>query len=298
MIMSSDESDELTGPVRRAVARRGRNRWLGAVAAVGAAALVAVAGCSSGASTPTSHGSTGGKPLTARQAIRLAANASAKVNSLTAKLSVRGGPAGTVSGLTGSMQIQVKPTLLLQAKFNVSGAGASNSQLEEIVTKDTIYFKDSALARASGKPWIKIKFSQLSGRLGINFASLVQNLESSNPLAQTRLFAVSKNIHAVGTQVVNGVRCTVYKGSYEPLAALASLSPSLRKVLGPMLRSMGAQPAQFTAWIDGQHLLRKAITHEVIGGQEATTVYTVTSINQPITVAIPPASQIGSVPGL
>jgi hypothetical protein len=294
MIMSSDD---LTGPAARASGRRSHNRWLGAVAAVGTAGLLAVAGCSSGASTPAGQGSHGSKPLSARQAIRLAANASAKVSSLTATLEVTGA-SGAVSGLHGTMKIQVKPTLLLDATFNVAGAGAGSNQIEEIVTNKTIYFKDAALARVAGKPWIKIEFSQLSSKLGLDFRGLVQNLESSNPLAQARLFAVSHNIHAVGTQTVDGVRCTVYKGSYEPGAALAALTPSLRKLLGPMLRSEGAQPAQFTAWIDSQHLLRKALTHEVVGGQNVTSIYTVTSINQPVTVAIPPASKIGSLPGL
>ncbi len=298
MIMSSDHftASAGAGPGRAAV-RPGRGRWLSAVVAASAAAVIAVAGCSSGSKAPAAGGTGGGKPLTAHQAIKLAATASAKVNSLTATLTVRGA-SGSAGGLTGSMKIQVKPTVLLDATFNVAGAGAASSQIEEILTHNTIYFRDSALTRVAGKPWIKIGFSQLSSKLGLNFASLVQNLEGSNPLAQTRLFAVSENIHVVGHQVVNGVPCTEYQGSYKPGAALAALPPSFRKLLGPMLRKMGAQPAEFTVWIDGQHLLRKALTHEVIAGQPVTTSYDVTSINQPVTVTIPPASQVGSLPGL
>ncbi|HXP20138.1 MAG TPA: hypothetical protein VN840_10890 [Streptosporangiaceae bacterium] len=296
MIISSDQLTVGTSRASgRAAGRPGSVRWLTATAAV-AAAVIAVAGCSA-AKAPAGPGGSGGgsKPLTAHQAIRLAADASQRVNSLAATLSVQasGGPVG---GLTGSMKIRVKPTLLLEADFSVAAAGSPRSEIGEILTSKAIYIKDTALTRVSGKPWIKIDFSQLTSRLGVSFSSLFQNLEGSNPLAQTRLFAVSKNVHSVGSGVVDGVPCTEYAGSYQPGAALSALSPQLRKLLGPMLRGMGAQAVQFDVWIDGQHLIRKAVSHETIGGQAVISTYVVTSINQPVSVTLPPASEIAPLP--
>jgi hypothetical protein len=301
MIMSSDHvTASIDRLPARAPRRPGSARWLSGTAAM-TAALIAVAGCTAGTTSGEGSGSGsggasgGGKALSAHQAIRLAADASGRVTSLTATLSVRasGGPVG---GLTGSMKIQVKPTVLLDANFSIAAAGSPRTQIEEILTGTAIYFKDAALTRVSGKPWIKVDLAQLSSRLGLSFASLVQNLESSNPLAQTKLFTVSKNVHAVGSGVVDGVPCTKYAGSYQPDAALTVLSPHLRKLLGPMLRGMGAQTVRFEVWIDGQHLIRKAVSNETIGGQAVISSYVVTSINQPITVTLPPANEIGSLP--
>jgi hypothetical protein len=263
-------------------------RWI-APAAVGAVALIAVAGCGTAGTTA------GGKPLTARQALRLAASQSQRVNSLTATLTVRTGT-GSAGGLTtGAMKIQLKPATLIDASFSGTSAG-TRFNLEEILTHEAIYLKSSAIAQHTGKPWLKISVAQLSSKTGINFASLLQSLENTNPLAQARLFSVSKNVHAVGTQVINGIRTTEYAGSYDPSAAMTALSPALRKLLGPMLRSMGAAKVQFHIWIDGQHLIRKAASTETIGGQTVISSYDVTSINQPITVTLPPASQTASLP--
>jgi hypothetical protein len=278
----------------------GSRRWLGATAVAGAATLIAVAGCSSGASSgakTTTGGTAGGGTVSAHQAIRLAASASERVNSLTATLSVSSS-GGQVSGLTGDMKIQLKPSPLIAADFNVSSAGSPQVNIAEILTGDAIYFKDPSLTKLSGKPWIKIGFSQLGTKLGLSFSSLVQNLENSNPLAQARLFTASKDVHAVGTSVVGGVQTTEYAGSYQPGAALNVLSPQLRKLAGPLLKTMGAKAVSFEVWIDGQHLIRKAVTHETVNGQAVTSVYNVTSVNQPITVTLPPAGEISSLPRL
>jgi hypothetical protein len=263
-------------------------------AVAGLAVVVAVTGCSGGART---GGTAGGKTVSAHQAIRLAASAAGRVNSLTATLSVTAA-SGPASSLTGDMKIQLKPTPLIAANFSVSSAGSAPIGIGEILTGDSIYFRDPSLTKVSGKPWIKISFSQLDSKLGVSFSSLVQNLENSNPLAQTRLFTASHDVHAVGTAVVNGVPTTEYVGSYKPGAALSALSPQLRKLLGPMLKTMGARAVSFDVWIDAQHLVRKAVSHEMLNGQSVTSVYNVTSVNQPISVTLPPASEVGTIPGL
>ena len=258
-------------------------------AALGAMALIAVAGC--GSSGPAASS----KPVSARQALSLAANESQQVNSLTATISVRTSLT-SASGISGSMQIRVKPTPLVNAVFTVSGTGAPHTQLQEILTNKALYLKDSALTKLTGKPWIAISFAALSSKAGVNFASLFQSLEGSNPLDQSKFFAASKNVRKVGTQTINGVATTEYSGSYAPSAALSLLTPKLRKQLEPMLRAMGTRSVQFQIWIDGSHLIRKAIEHETIAGQTATVSYTVTSVNQPVTVTLPPASQIAPLP--
>ena len=53
---------------------------------------------------------------------------------------------------------------------------------------------------------------QLSSKSGVSFGSLLQNLESSNPLDQTKLFTASKDVRVVGTQTIDGVPTTEYAG--------------------------------------------------------------------------------------
>jgi hypothetical protein len=73
-----------------------------------------------------------------------------------------------------------------------------------------------ALARVA--LWVKISFAQLQRSTGINVGQLTQQARSNNPLVQTQMLAAAKDVRAVGTQTIDGVRTTHYAGSY-PVSA-------------------------------------------------------------------------------
>jgi hypothetical protein len=58
----------------------------------------------------------------------------------------------------------------------------------------------------------------------------------------------------------------------------------------------GLTEATFTDWIDAQHIVRKAVVTEVGKSITETITVTTTSINQPVNVSIPSASQTSSLP--
>ena len=268
---------------------RAPSRWITIAAAAGAAAI-AISGCSKGSPQAAANNP-------AVKQIKLAAATSAKVNSLTASISVRSvGSHG--GGLTGTIQMQMKPATLVEATFNVAAASSPGIHLDEILTGQAIYFKDPAFAKSAGKPWIKVKISQLSSKSGISFGSLLQNLEGSNPLDQTRLFTASKDVRVVGTQTIDGVPTTEYAGTYAPQTAYEGLSSRLRKLLGPMLRSIGTNRVHFHVWIDAQHMIKKADDTQSVRGQTVTTTFTVTSVNQPVKVTLPKNGETAPLPHL
>ncbi len=260
-------------------------------ATVVAVTALAVTGCSK-ASTGTSASGA------ARKQIKLAADTSERVNSLTASIAVHA--VGTTAGaLTGSIQMQLKPTTLIEARFDVAATSSPAIHLDEILTDQAIYFKNPAFAKTkTGKPWVKVKISALSSKSGVSLGSLLQNLESSNPLDQTRLFTASRDVRVVGTRTVGGVTTTEYAGSYAPKTAYAGLSAHLREVLGPMLRSIGTHPVSFHVWVDAQHLIKKADDTASVRGQTVTTTFAVTSVNQPVKVTLPKAGETAPLPKL
>ena len=263
-------------------------------AAVSAVALAAIAGCSS-----TGHGTAAApaKPTAAQGAIRLAASHSQQVNSLTATLDVHAGGA-TTGTMTGTVQIQLKPVKLIEAKFDLAPAGSARIHLAEILTSKAVYFEDPSYAKSIGKPWVKASIAGLSSRAGVSLGALLQNLESSNPLDQATLFTSSTDVHLVGTTKMGGVAMTEYAGSYSPSKAFKALSAAQRALIGPMLRSIGTNPVHFRVWIDGQHLIRKAETTDSVGGRIVTTSFDVTAINQPVRVKLPPAHDVAPLPKL
>jgi hypothetical protein len=263
------------------------------MAAVAAVALAAVAGCSS-----TSHRTAAAaKPTAAQGAIRLAASDSQQVTSLTAVLNVNAG--GTTAGtMTGTVQIQLKPAKLIEAKFDLAPAGSARIHLAEILTSNAIYFNDPSYAKSVGKPWVKASISELSSRAGVTLGALLQNLESSNPLDQATLFTSSTDVYRVGAAPIGGVAMTEYAGSYSPSTAFKALSAAQRALIGPMLRSIGTNPVHFRVWIDGQHLIRKAETTDSVGGRIVTTSFDVIAVNQPIRVTVPSAHDVAPLPKL
>lgn len=253
--------------------------------AIASAAGLAITSCSG---TPVSS--------PALKQVKLAAATSERVNSLTATIAVHS--VGSTGGdLTGSIRMQLKPTTRIEARLTVPATNSPAIRLDEILTGQAIYVKDPAFtATRLAKPWVIVKISQLSSKSGITIGSLLQNLEGSNPLDQARLFTASRDVRVVGARTVNGVATTEYTGTYAPKAAYAGLSARERALLGPWLRSIGTHPVTFHLWIDAQHLIKKADDQETVRGQTVTTVFTVTSVNQPVTVTLPRLADTAPLP--
>jgi hypothetical protein len=254
-----------------------------------AGAFALLAGCT--ASTTGTSGSA--KPQNARQAITLASDDAQRANSMAGTFSMRLG-SGTGEATTGTIQMQRAPSLLFDENLSISANGQT-LPVTEIVSANAIYLKEAMLSRETGKPWLEVPFSDLKGNLGSTLARLFQSAQNGNPMEQTQMLAASKNVHAVGTQVVDGVQTTHYAGSFTPSAAVSALSPSVRNAVRPMLSVLSGD-IRFNAWIDAQHQVRRVIEAETVAGQPVTVTMNVTAINQPVHIAMPAASQVVTLP--
>jgi hypothetical protein len=279
------------------------------VAAICAAAAIAAAGCgSSGGGTGAASGGAAGAgaggagasghAASAAQELTLAANAAQKVNSFVAHLTTSS--SGTLSThLSGTLEEQVRPTLLASEKFSLQSQGtAVPGGMQTLLTGNAIYLKMSTLAKVIGKQWVKIPFSSLKKSTGVSLAPLVHQLQGNNPLAQTQMLQAASNVRQVGTATIGGVSTTEYTGTLDIAKSMAKLDPSLRKLVGPALKATGITTANFKVWVDGQHQVRKLSECESGGATHITTVMTIISINQPVHITAPPASQVASLPGM
>lgn len=268
-----------------------RRAWAGALCA---AALALIAGCSAGSgNSAMPRGTTGptgtATKLTPLQAMRLAAVETQRVSSMAATFSEQVGTTGSVNG---TMQLRLKPKLLAHETVSSSIKGRS-STIEEIVSVKAIYLK--APSNPTGKPWLEIRLASLSGNLGKSIQSLLQSAQTGNPATQTQMFAASRNIHQVGTQVVNGVQTTHYAGSVTAAQALTKLPPAVRKGFAPVLKRMSGD-IRFNVWIDGQHHTRRGVVVENVEGQTVTVTVNVTAVNQPLQLTLPPRDQVTVLP--
>jgi hypothetical protein len=278
--------------------------------AVAVAATGAVAGCGSSGNSASGSGgsSSAASPL---GAVQLAAKTATNANSFTGTVNLQmtakpGGSApSAVSGLanvsmSATFAEQLHPSVLASVDISTLKAAGQSlpGGLAEIVTPSTLYLKWSFLTSEMhlSKPWLAIPLSAVDQKSGVNIGQIFSQLQSSGPLTETQLLGGATSVHQVGTGTIDGVAVTEYSGTLPIAKGLRYLSGTVKQQVQKAMAAAGISTAKFTVWIDGQHLVRKSVVTE--SGKNLTEVVTttITSINQPVNIAIPPASQTTPMP--
>lgn len=198
---------------------------------------------------------------------------------------------------TGTIRVQLKPTVQIGENIDVV-AGGTTTGIKAIVTSSALYLSEPALSKQFGKPWLKIDLKALTGSDGASLGALVQSIQGNNFANQAELLTIAKNTHVVGTQVIDGISTTESAGSFPASEAMKVLPAAFRKILGPALQTLGNSIVSFHVWVDGQHYMRKMVETETANAETINTTLTISGINQPIHIAIPPANQTAIPPGL
>jgi hypothetical protein len=277
-------------------------RWGAAALTAGA---LAVAGCSASsskgtaskpASPPATASGNGGGSLTAAEAVKQAAAQAQKATSYAADVTVQTTGTGN-STMSGTLKQQTEPSPLAVADFSTVSVQGQTIQggLEEIVNNSGLYLKMATLAKETGKPWVEFPASELSQVDGTSFSQLLQN-GSNDPLLQAQMLSSSTNVKKVGPATINGVPATEYTGTYPISAGLAKLPAANRSKIASQLQQMGLTTVQFTVWLDNQQQVRKVVTAAKGTSESVASTIVVTSVNQPVSVTLPPASQVTVAP--
>lgn len=278
------------------------------VAGVAACVIAAVTACSGNSSSgsASSSGSQAGSAATSEspdQAVVLAARSAEKINSFSGTFSVQGtvskAGASTPIDIAATVSEQRQPSLLASENFTTFSAGGQNlAPMGAVITGKDFYLKMQLITQAlhTSKPWVELPVSAISAKSGINFGSLLNETESSSPLTPVKLLAGASNVKKVGTSTIGGVPVTEYSGTTSIAAGLRKLPASTRAGLQQALSTAGIKTASFKVWLDGGNQARKVIVTENGTAVSETVTGTVTSVNQPVTVTPPPASQTTVIP--
>jgi hypothetical protein len=250
-----------------------------------AGALALLAGCSAGTPTPAA------KPMSPRAALLLAARQADQLDTMAVSSSAQTNGSDT---LESTSLIQFKPSLLMEITASVEASGQS-LRMTEILSSTALYLKLAALSQETGKPWVKIPLSELKGKESALFSQLLQSAQNNNPQQLAKMLTASKDVRALGTHVIDGVRTTEYTGSYTMAAALAVLSSSQRTALAPELKQLTGG-IHFTDWIDAQHHVRRTVVTETVSGRQITLTSNITAINQPLHIKVPPRRRVAVAP--
>jgi hypothetical protein len=275
--------------------------WKRASIAVIGVLMASAAGCSSGASSSSAAAPATPAQTTPVQEVQLAASTAGTVSSFSATISLGITTKGTSLGsqsvsMAGTLSEEVHP-LRVEAAFSaLQAAGLSLGGMSEILTPDEIYLKLPELSTLlhTAKPWLGLPVSSLSSGSGLNLNSLFSQSDTSNPLTMAQLLAGAKDVKAVGTGTVDGVPVTEYTGTFALASAVDRLPASERSAVNSAFKQVGLTTgtARFTVWIDAQHIVRKDDTVLESSTFSENISMTVTSVNQPVAITSPPASQV------
>lgn len=269
-----------------------------------------VTGCAtSSSSSAAAAKSSAAAAVTPLDAVKLAAQTSHNANSFTGTMSMQttgsAGAASTAGGsgdlsMTAAFAEQLHPSLLASVNIeSLSSPGVSlPGGMREVLTPTDLYLKWSYLTQTLhlSKPWLSIPLSTFA-KSGVNLSKLINQATGNSPLSQSRLLADATSVRQVGTGTIGGVPVTEYTGTI-PLndKMLSVLSGSLKTQVQQEIKTLGFTSEKFTVWIDGQHITRKIVVKMASKSAAETVTMTITSINKPVNVAIPPASQTAPMP--
>lgn len=263
-------------------------RWVGRAGVLAVAATLA-AGCGAASS---SGGSTGAKVLSAENVVKLAASQASQVSTMSAQISVQ------MTGqqpmrMQGTMTMSTQPSLTMDMNLsNATMNGKSMGSMRELLLSRGIYIKTPTMSQISGKPWTEIPTAALNKASGNEFGQLTQRLQQQDPLSSAQMLNAAQDVKQVGTGTVNGVPVTRYSGVIPVQAAISKLTPKLQSMARKQFSTLGISTLSFTAGVDGQHQIRQLDDQAKGTAAQMVTSFTVTGLNQPVSITAPPASQV------
>ena len=273
--------------------------------AAGLTAILAAALTACGSSSGSGGSSAAPTTTTPLAAVRLAAQTSNGASSFTGTLSLQASDQGgtTTSGNTSidaSFTEQLRPSLLGEVDVqSMKTAGTSlPGGMTEILTSGTLYMKWPYVTQLlhTTKPWVSLSLSAAGKGIGVNLSQIFSQASSSSPLAESQLLGGATSVRKVGTGTVDGVPVTEYTGKMSLDKGLTYLSASSRSQLQKEFNAAGLTTATFTVWIDGKNTVRKAVIKENGSTVSETVTTTITSIDQPVNIQTPAASQTTAFP--
>lgn len=255
----------------------------------GLAALLLAAGavgCSKG------DGAEESPKMTPAAAVAKAAKNTEEIDSLRYRMTGRAPEEGRVKA---EAEMQIKPTLAMSMKMTALDQGPDAKAEIRLVDK-AMYIGGGAEAakEMDGKSWIKFDLSALGADKELNQLGGASQADK-NPATESTFLTGAKDVEKVGTETVDGVRTTHYKGT----VTLADLEKSIgdedkdtrekRQKSIEQYEKMGVDKLTMDMWIDGDDRTKQFRMRGDADKGPLDMTITFLGFNEPVKVTAPPA---------
>lgn len=181
----------------------------------------------------------------------------------------------------------------MDVTLNVNGIGAGMPTSVELrLLQQAMYVQLDGLPAGgqlpNGKSWVKVDLERALKKLGVDLANLGLGQSPTGVLAQLR---GSTNTQKVGTETIDGVRTTHYRGTVDVQDALDQATAKERKTLQRLLdeakaHGVDATSTTFDVWVGDDGLVRR-LTQRV--GSVGHLTMTFSDYGEPVHIEAPAA---------
>ncbi|MCX4989109.1 MULTISPECIES: LppX_LprAFG lipoprotein [unclassified Streptomyces] len=230
--------------------------------------------------------------LTPAAAVAKAAKNTEDITSLHYRMTGKVPEQGRVSG---EAAMSMKP-LAMSMKMT-SEDQAADGPVEMRIVGKAMYIGGGAQAAKDmdGKSWIKFDMSAMAGDKELDANQLGGGQADKNPATESTFLTGSKNVKKVGTETVEGVKTTHYKGTVtlddfrkslkgEDKATRAAREKSLEQYT-----KMGVDTFTMDMWVDGDDHTKQFRMRGTADKGPLDMTITFLDYNEPVSVKAPPA---------
>ncbi|MFE5395316.1 DUF1396 domain-containing protein [Streptomyces sp. NPDC056568] len=230
--------------------------------------------------------------MTPAAAVAKAAKNTEEIKSLRYRMTGRAPEEGRVEA---EAQMQLEPTLAMSMKMTALDQGADAKAEIRLVDKAMYIGGGAAAAKEmDGKSWMKFDLAAMGAEDELNQLGGASQADK-NPAAESTFLTGAKDVQKVGTETVDGVETTRYKGT----VTLADLEKTLgdedkatrekRQKSLEQYEKMGLDKLTMDMWIDGDDQTKQFRMRGDADKGPLDMTFTFLGINEPVKVTAPPA---------
>ncbi|MFE2435367.1 DUF1396 domain-containing protein [Streptomyces sp. NPDC059409] len=236
--------------------------------------------------------------MTPAAAVAKAAKNSEEINSLHYRLTGKTPEEGRIKA---EAEMQMKPTLAMSMKMTALDQGAEGTAEIRLVDK-AMYIGGGpeAAKEMDGKRWIKFDLSGTGVDEQMNQMGSASQADK-NPATESTFLTGAKDVEKVGTETVEGVKTTHYKGT----VTLADLEKTIgdegeatrekRQKSLDQYEKMGVDKLTMDMWVDGDDQTKQFRMRADADKGPLDMTFTFLGVNEPVKVTAPPAAEVADL---
>jgi hypothetical protein len=196
-------------------------------------------------------------------------------------------------------KMRLKPDVAMSMKITALDQGADGTAEIRLVDKALFISGGPAAAKEmDGKSWIKFDMAAMGGAAGAGGALGAVGQADKNPAQESTFLTGSKDVKEVGTETVDGVKTTHYKGTVtldqfrESLKSQTKVTREQREKSLEQYEKLGIDKFTMDMWIGEDELTKQFRMRGQADKGPLDMTITFDDLNKPVTVAAPPAKDV------